>query len=127
MKICPDCGYFNEEKYDEYSPYPGECEDCYRYEICLDAARKESKMIVDDIWCTEEFINVAMNNTEHLTTEQVKDKPIRDENGVTIGRLTGADEDLIYGIVFSVSSIYKDATPASCSIEIVSEKGGNYD
>lgn len=68
-----------------------------------------------------------MNNTEHLTTEQVKDKPIRDENGVTIGRLTGADEDLIYGIVFSVSSIYKDATPASCSIEIVSEKGGNYD
>lgn len=31
MKICPDCGYFNEEKYDEYSPYPGECEDCYRY------------------------------------------------------------------------------------------------
>lgn len=45
MKICPDCGYFNEEKYDEYSPYPGECEDCYRYEICLDAARKENKMI----------------------------------------------------------------------------------
>lgn len=23
MKIYPDCGYFNEEKYDEYSPYPG--------------------------------------------------------------------------------------------------------
>lgn len=82
-------------------------------------------MIVDDIWCTEEFINVAMNNTDHLTTEQVENKPIKDENGVTIGRLTGADEDLIYGIVFSVSSIYKDATPASCSIEIVSEKRGN--
>lgn len=80
-------------------------------------------MIIDDIWCTEEFINVAMNNTEHLTTEQVENKPIKDENGVTIGRLTGADEDLIYGIVFSVSSIYKDATPASCSIEIVSQKG----
>lgn len=80
-------------------------------------------MNIDDIWCTEEFINVAMNNTEHLTTEQVENKPIKDENGVTIGRLTDADEDLIYGIVFSVSSIYKDATPASCSIEIVSEKG----
>lgn len=80
-------------------------------------------MIVDDIWCTEEFINVAMDNIDHLTTEQVENKPIKDENGVTIGRLTGADEDLIYGIVFSVSSIYKDSTPASCSIEIVSEKG----
>lgn len=82
-------------------------------------------MNIDDIWCTEEFINVAMNNTEHLTTEQVENKPIKDENGVTIGRLTDADEDLIYGIVFSVSSIYKDATHASCSIEIVSDKGGN--
>lgn len=41
VKICPDCGYFNEEKYDEYSPYPGECEDCYRYEICLEAEIKE--------------------------------------------------------------------------------------
>lgn len=80
-------------------------------------------MIVDDIWCTEEFINVAMGNIDHLTTEQVENKPIKDENGVTIGRLTGADEDLIYGIAFSVSSIYKDATPASCSIEIVSQKG----
>lgn len=44
MKIYPDCGYFNEEKYDEYSPYPGECEDCYRYAICSEAKRKESAM-----------------------------------------------------------------------------------
>lgn len=80
-------------------------------------------MIVDDIWCTEEFVNIAMNNTEHLSTEQVENKPIRDENGVTIGRLTDADEDLIYGIVFSISSIYKDTTPASCSIEIILDKG----
>ena len=41
-----------------------------------------------------------------------------------IGRLTDADEDLIYGIVFNVSSIYKDTTPASYSIEIVSKKEG---
>lgn len=81
-------------------------------------------MIIDDIWCNEEFINVAMNNIYHLTTEQVENKSIKDENGVTIGRLTDADEDLIYGIVFSISSIYKDTTPASYSIEIVSKKEG---
>lgn len=34
MILCPECGYYNEEKYDEYSPYPLECEDCYRYDIC---------------------------------------------------------------------------------------------
>lgn len=81
-------------------------------------------MIIDHIWCNEEFINVAMNNIYHLTTEQVENKPIKDENGVMIGRLTDADEDLIYGIVFNVSSIYKDTTPASYSIEIVSKKEG---
>lgn len=42
MKIYPDCGYFNEEKYDEYSPYPGECEDCYRYETYMETKRKKS-------------------------------------------------------------------------------------
>lgn len=81
-------------------------------------------MIIDDIWCNEEFINVAMNNIYHLTMEQVENKPIKDENGVTIGRLTDADKDLIYGIVFSIYSIYKDITPASCSIEITSKKEG---
>lgn len=45
MKIYPDCGYFNEEKYDEYSPYPGECEDCYRCEICMETERKAQKKI----------------------------------------------------------------------------------
>lgn len=29
--LSKDCGYYNEEINDEYSPYPGECEDCYRY------------------------------------------------------------------------------------------------
>lgn len=36
-----DCGYFNEEINDLYSPYPYECEDCYRYEICLRAKENE--------------------------------------------------------------------------------------
>ena len=78
---------------------------------------------IEDIWCTEEFINVVMENIDHLMTEQVENKPIKDENGVTIGRLTGADEDLIYGMVFSVPSICKDVTTASYSIEIASQKG----
>lgn len=37
MIIDKECGYYQEEIDDEYSPYPGECEDCYRFKICLDA------------------------------------------------------------------------------------------
>lgn len=40
MILCPDCGYFNEEIDDEYAP-DGECEDCYRYDICLKATYGE--------------------------------------------------------------------------------------
>lgn len=43
MILYPKCGYFNEEKHDEFSPYPGECEDCYRFEICLKAKAKEEE------------------------------------------------------------------------------------
>lgn len=43
MKIYKDCEYFNKEKHDEYSPYPGECEDCYWYEICLEASKKDAE------------------------------------------------------------------------------------
>ena len=35
MILCPDCDYYNEYRDDEFSPYPDECEVCYRYEICL--------------------------------------------------------------------------------------------
>ncbi len=45
MKIYEDCGYFNEEKYDEYSPYPEECEACYRYDICIKAKELENNKI----------------------------------------------------------------------------------
>ena len=40
MILYPDCDYFYELIDDEYSPYPDECEDCYRYEICLEAYNK---------------------------------------------------------------------------------------
>lgn len=35
------CYYFNDNKDDEFSPYPNECEDCYRYEICRKSWYKE--------------------------------------------------------------------------------------
>ena len=34
MILEPKCGYFNEERNDEYAPPYGECEECYRYNIC---------------------------------------------------------------------------------------------
>ena len=34
MILEPKCGYFNEERNDEYAPPYGECEECYRYDIC---------------------------------------------------------------------------------------------
>ena len=37
MMLDPNCGYFNEERDDEYAPPYGECEECYRYDICLRA------------------------------------------------------------------------------------------
>lgn len=42
MILYPNCDYFNEYRDDEYSPYPSECEECYRYEICLKYKLKEN-------------------------------------------------------------------------------------
>ena len=47
MIIVPECGFYNEEIDNPDSPYPGECEDCYRFEICSKAEGyyiKEQKM-----------------------------------------------------------------------------------
>ena len=41
MMLEPNCGYFNEEKDDEYAPPYGECEECYRYDICRRAKTLE--------------------------------------------------------------------------------------
>ena len=41
MILYPDCDYFNEERDNQYaSPY-GECEECYRYDICRRAKTLE--------------------------------------------------------------------------------------
>lgn len=49
MIIEPDCGYFNEEKDDEYAPGDN-CEDCYRFDTCIKAKLKEP---VDIVRCYE--------------------------------------------------------------------------
>ena len=41
MMLYPECGYFNEERNDEYAPTYGMCEDCYRYDVCRKAKTLE--------------------------------------------------------------------------------------
>lgn len=40
-KLYPGCGYFNEERDSEFAPDDGECESCYRYDICSNAKNSE--------------------------------------------------------------------------------------
>lgn len=74
-------------------------------------------MKAEDIHCIEEFLNVKMNNIDHLTTEQVDGKPIKDKTGRRIGTLTDADEDFIYGVIYDGFPLYEE--PETISFEIV--------
>lgn len=75
----------------------------------------------DEIWCAEEFINIKINNAFGLTTEQVKNRPLLDKRNEpysrVIGHLIEADEDYIYGIVYSLADLY-DERKESFSMEI---------
>lgn len=79
------------------------------------------KISRDEIWCAEEFINIKINNSFNLTTEQVKNKPLLDKRNEpyskVVGRLIEADEDYIYGIMYSPSYLY-DKRNESFSVEI---------
>ena len=66
-------------------------------------------MKVDNIYCSEPFIHVCMENSENLSTDQVADKLILNEKGSKIGRLIEADEDFIYGIVHHGSELFRDS------------------
>lgn len=35
MRLWPDCDYFHEAQDDPFAPSDGDCESCYRYDICL--------------------------------------------------------------------------------------------
>lgn len=75
----------------------------------------------DEIWCAEEFINIKINNFYGLTTEQVKNEPLLDEINNpyrrVVGHLIEADEEYIYGIMYSPSDLY-DNRKKSFSVEI---------
>ena len=75
----------------------------------------------DEIWCTEEFVNIKFNNYYGLTTEQVQNEPLLDRRNKPYSRIVGhlieADEEFIYGIMYSPSDLYDDRKE-SFSIEI---------
>ena len=50
MILYPDCDYFNEERNDEYAPPYGECEECYRYDICKKAKIQELRAEIENGW-----------------------------------------------------------------------------
>lgn len=70
--------------------------------------KKTCKCMLDELHCCEAFVNVTMNNDLNLTTEQIENVPIYNEERKVIGKLTDADEDNIYGIVYSVRNLYPD-------------------
>lgn len=70
--------------------------------------KKTCKCMLDELHCCEAFVNVVTNNFWNLTTEQIENVPIYNEERKVIGKLTDADEDNIYGIVYSVRNLYPD-------------------
>ena len=68
----------------------------------------EYKIKNEDICCAEQFINITIENKGGFTTEEVHNRPIVADNGTgkVIGMLLEADEDNLYGYVYSLSSIY---------------------
>ena len=55
MMISPYCGFFKEERDDEYAPPYDMCELCYRYDICKKAEIQEALVTgVEDDWIKED-------------------------------------------------------------------------
>lgn len=74
-------------------------------------------MITKTPICSEVYVSVSIPNKDRLTTGQVKNKPILDENRKQIGHLVEADEDYIYGVVYKSGMLFKkDQTPVSFEI-----------
>lgn len=82
------------------------------------------EIVRDEIWCTEEFINIKFNNHYGLKTEQVKNVPLVDKRDGAYSRVVGhlieADEEYIYGYMYSLSDLYDDRKE-SFSMEIYYE------
>lgn len=78
----------------------------------------------DEICCSQEFIDIKINNYFGLTTEQVKKRPLLDmrneQCSKVVGHLEDADEEYIYGIVYNPSILYDDRKE-NFSIEVLDE------
>jgi hypothetical protein len=59
MMIDPNCGYFNEERDDEYAPPYGECEECYGYNICRRAQILEELL-------SGNMVNISLGELHYL-------------------------------------------------------------
>lgn len=82
--------------------------------------KKTCKCMLDELHCCEAFVNVVTNNFWNVTTEQIENVPILNEERKVIGKLTDADENHIYGIVYSVRNLYpNDRENKTISFEIV--------
>ena len=79
MMIDQNCGYFNEERDDEYAPPYGECEECYRYDICLRAKIQEELSSqdndIDIIVFPQTIGNITYYSSEELI-EWVKNQQL---------------------------------------------------
>lgn len=77
MMFSPECGYFNEERYDEYAPPYGMCEECYRYDICKRATTLEEllsgKMVELNFSDLSNFILDFPNSINTLMIQKTSD------------------------------------------------------
>lgn len=70
-------------------------------------------MITKTPICSEVYVSVSIPNKDRLTTDQVKNRPILDENRNQIGKLIEADDLYIYGVIYKSAMLFKKRSNAS--------------
>lgn len=76
------------------------------------------KYAIDKIYVNEDFIDVKFDNNFNVNESELINKPILNEKGRKIGYITDADEEFVYGIIFSAYNIFEDKKE-TFSIEII--------
>lgn len=66
------------------------------------------KYAIDEIYVSQNYIHIRFDNNFNISESELINKPILNEKGRKIGYITEADEEFIYGIVFSACSIFED-------------------
>lgn len=67
-------------------------------------------------FCDEAVVDVKITNIDHLTTEQVHNKLIRDATGNAIGYTTYADESYIYGAIKNPNRLFDKSVSVSFEV-----------